>query len=134
MLPDGGGELEYRLFGGRFGRDRPMLRLQVVGVLNVRCQHCLGEMKYPVDISKDFVMVADESAIPEDEFDDDEADYLVADRKLNVAALVEEEILLSLPLVLRHESGCSGEPVPASTGKPNPFQVLEGLRKKSQQV
>jgi uncharacterized protein len=87
-------------------------------------------MVYPVDIARTFTLVADESALPEEEFEDDEVDYLVADPKLDVEALVEEEVLLSLPLSLRHENGCAEEVASVMVGKPNPFQVLEGLKKK----
>jgi uncharacterized metal-binding protein YceD (DUF177 family) len=56
-------------------------------------------------------------------------DYLVADPKLSVESLVEEEILLSLPYSLRHKGGCVENVPSTSIGKPNPFQVLEGLKK-----
>ncbi len=124
------GELEYRVVGGRLGRDKLTLRLEVQGVLGVQCQRCLGEMDYPVDIARTFVLVTDESALPDEEFEDDEVDYLVADPKMDVDALVEEEVLLTMPFALRHETGCADEVASVSVGKPNPFQVLEGLKKK----
>jgi uncharacterized protein len=130
VMFSGHGELEFRVVGGRVGRDRLGLRLEVKGSLGVQCQRCLEEMDYTVDIARTFTLVADESALPEEEFEDDEVDYLVADPKLDVEALVEEEVLLSLPLTLRHENGCAEVGVSVSVGKPNPFQVLEGLKKK----
>jgi len=130
VLFSGRGELEFSVVGGRLGRDKPMLRLEVKGSLGMQCQRCLDEMDYAVDIARTFALVADESALPDEEFEDDEVDYLVADPKLDVEALVEEEVLLSLPLALRHENGCAEEVASAVVGKPNPFQVLEGLKKK----
>ena len=130
VLFSGRGELEFRVVGGRVGRDKSGLKLEVKGALGVQCQRCLEEMDYVVDIARTFALVADESALPDEEFEDDEVDYLVADSKLDVEALVEEEILLSLPLALRHENGCSGEAASVQVGKSNPFQVLEGLKTK----
>ncbi len=129
VLSSGDGELEYRIVGGRLGRDKLTLRIEVQGVLDVVCQRCLGDMKYEVAVARTFMLVADESALPDEEFEDDEVDYLVADAKLCVESLVEEEILLSLPYSLRHEGGCTDDIPSASIGKPNPFQVLEGLKK-----
>lgn len=129
VLSTGLGDLEFSVKGDRPERDKPRLQLVVRGKLEVMCQRCLVDMEYPVNLTRTFILVADESAIPEDEFDNDAVDYLVADPKLDLEALVEEEVLLSLPLALRHENGCSDEAYSAATEKPNPFKVLEGLKK-----
>jgi uncharacterized protein len=134
IVTSGDGEVEFCLLGGFFGGDKPMLRLQVQGALNVRCQRCLGELRYRVEVSRDFVLVARESAIPEDELEDDTVDYLVASRNMDVMALLEEELILSLPIVLAHEGGCGVDQQAAlsKAARPNPFQVLEGLKKRRQ--
>lgn len=129
VLYSGQGELVYRIRGGRPERDKLTLKLEVNGMLEVMCQRCLNAMEYPVNLTRTFVLVADESAIPEDEFEHDEVDYLVANPELDVEALVEEEFLLSLPLTIRHENGCADDIFPATNGKPNPFKVLERLKK-----
>jgi uncharacterized protein len=128
VLFSGGGEIEYRLTGSRLGRENPTLRLEVHGTLDLICQRCLGEMVFPVEIDRRFELVKDESAIPESDMDDDAVDYLVADPKLDVQALVEEEILLSLPLAMRHDGECEAGGLQATAQKPNPFRVLEGLK------
>jgi uncharacterized protein len=122
------GELEYRLVGRRAGRERLSLRLKVHGTLDLICQRCLGEMAYPVEVDRYFELVKDESAVPESDMDDDEIDYLVVDPKLDVSALLEQEILLSLPLALRHDGECSADVFQPKEQKPNPFRVLEGLK------
>lgn len=130
VLHSGRGEFEFRVVGCRIGRDKSGLRVEVKGVLGVQCQRCLEEMDYAVDFTRTFALVADESALPEEEFEDDEVDYLVADSRLDLGALIEEEILLGLPLAIRHEESCTGGGASVSVVKPNPFQALEGLRKK----
>lgn len=130
VLFSGRGELVYRLMGRKVQPDRLSLHLDVEGVLGVRCQRCLEEMDFSVDITRIFILVASESEIPEDDLDDDEVDYLVSSPKMDVQALVEEEVLLSLPVAMLHEHGCTDATVSSVVGKPNPFQVLEGLKKK----
>jgi len=123
------GEVEYSLSGDTERIGKPALRLDLTGKIKLCCQRCLGEMHYPLVSSTWFEVVADESAIPELDEDDD-VDYIVASTQFDVEALVEEELLLSLPLAPRHEEGaCSGD-VSIMTGqKQNPFKVLEGLKK-----
>jgi len=123
------GEFEYSLVGVRVARGRFALLLGVRGSLGLICQRCLDELDYQVEINKRFELVRDEALIPESDVDDDEVDYLVIEPKLNVTDLVEEEILLALPMSLRHENDCSSDAKALQGQKPNPFQVLEGLKR-----
>lgn len=64
---------------------------------------------------------------PDDEQDD--ADYLVADPRLDVPALVEDEILLGLPMAPLHETAeCGLSAAKAKEQKESPFRVLRGLK------
>ena len=68
--------------------------------------------------------------------DDTEEDLLALSREFDLHGLIEDELLMSLPVVPRH--GVCPEPVPmkvadedfeaASAEKPNPFAALAGLR------
>jgi uncharacterized protein len=122
------GELEYVLIGRRAGREQLTLQLKVNGIVDLICQRCLGEIAYRIEVDRLFELVKDESAIPASDMDNDEIDYLVADVEMDVVALVEEEILLSLPLALRHDEVCNVSEFQSSGLKPNPFRVLEGLK------
>ncbi len=128
VLFSGVGEIEFWLKGERVGRNKLALRLRMLAVLELSCQRCLGKLAYPLDIERYFELVVDESALPESDMEDDEVDYLVIDSKLDVAALVQEEILLALPMVSRHEEDCTANIGAAGGSKPNPFQVLEKLK------
>ena len=72
-------------------------------------------------------------SIPIDE--DDDTEVIVGSDKLNVADWIEEELILSLPLVPAHEEGCQTDGPEESKDevqKPNPFaklKDLKGLRK-----
>jgi uncharacterized protein len=123
------GEIQYTLSGETGRRGKSGLKLVLTGQIKLRCQRCLGELNYPLVSSSMFEVVTDESAIPELD-DDDEVDYLVASTEFDVGALVEEELLLCLPLAPRHEEGaCIGTADSITGQKQNPFKVLEGLKK-----
>lgn len=123
------GEVSYTLSGDKSHHGKSGLRLELVGQVTLCCQRCLGELRYPIGSNTWFEMVADESAIPELD-EDDEVDYLIASTQFDVEALVEEELLLCLPLAPKHEEGaCAGDASIMTGQKQNPFKVLEGLKK-----
>jgi uncharacterized protein len=128
VLFSGDSEIKYRLAGRHAARDKPSLRLEIRGTLELICQRCLGRFAYPLSVNRYFELVADESALPESDLADDEVDYLVIDPAMDVVGLVEEEVLLALPMALRHEDYCTGSANVSHGRKPSPFQVLEGLK------
>lgn len=48
-------------------------------------------------------LIADEADLTQDALEDDSRDFLVAQKELDVAALIEDEIILALSLTPRHE-------------------------------
>jgi uncharacterized protein len=106
LLHDAEGRVEYELRGSRDERNRPQLELRVRGRLHLQCQRCLGLLDYPVDVSNT-LLVLPQGSEPDEELDDPEGpDAIEADPALDVAALVEDEVLLSLPISPRHAEGC----------------------------
>jgi uncharacterized protein len=104
-LFDTQGTLDYEVKGGVDELNRPQLAVKVEGPLNLQCQRCLEALQYAVNVSNTLVIVPP-GAQPVDEIEDPEApDTIDADAELDVAALVEDEVLLSLPLAPRHAEG-----------------------------
>jgi uncharacterized protein len=69
----------------------------------------------------------------------EEAEPLVVEPGWSLAALVEDELLLAMPMMPRHATGeCETRTPPprknavveVKTDRPNPFAVLEKLRKR----
>jgi uncharacterized protein len=126
MLAKSDGTLTYIVRGFREA-DRDMLEVSLQGACTLRCQRCLGEMEYSVDF------VSRLRLLPADKLDeavegDDEMDAIEAEPRLDVVALVEDELLLGLPFAPRHPEG---QCVPATNDlqqKVNPFAVLAGLK------
>jgi uncharacterized protein len=125
------GAIEYSIRGVQNPGGRPMLRLAVTGTLQLRCQRCLGPLTYPVNVTSEFLLLRDESEFADlaDELDDT-ADGIVAQPKMDVAAMVEDEIILGLPYAPRHPLGeCAAEAAGGTGGKESPLAALGKLRK-----
>lgn len=119
----------------RGGKDQVWLHLEAGVRLPLVCQRCLEPVAVPVAVDRHFRFVADEeTALAED--DESEEDLLVFARQFDLHGLVEDELLMELPAVPRHEVCPSQPPLAAAdegfdeaaAAKPNPFAVLEKLR------
>ena len=114
------------------------LHLQAQTSLPLICQRCMGTVVVPLEVGQWYRFVASEEiAMVQD--DESEEDLLVMEPQFDLLAVLEDELLMALPLVPMHDE-CpaapvmrAGEGAPAgeTEGKPNPFAVLSGLKKKS---
>lgn len=134
MLASHAGVLDCRLAGCRErvnGTERLGLRLQITGRLGLLCQRCLTEVGFDCAIDSRLLLVAPGEVWPDDEMEADDYDAIEVDRELSVLTLVEDEILLALPLVPRHaDCGASWQAAVAEEEDgPSPFGVLAGLKK-----
>jgi uncharacterized protein len=110
------------------------LHLQAETVLPLTCQRCLEPVEVPLKVDRSFRFVADEdTAAAED--DESEEDLLALSRSFDLLELVEDELLMDVPVVPRHE--VCPKPVQLSAedpdfeeaGKPdNPFARLKVLK------
>jgi uncharacterized protein len=112
------------------GQSQYWLRLQADARVPQTCQRCLGEMYVDLHVDRWFRFVASEaSATEQDETSEEEILVLVND--FNLHELIEDELLLELPYIARHEN-CPVPPNlsisdPEFVGKPerqNPFAAL----------
>jgi DUF177 domain-containing protein len=92
--------LEYRLCGGKAGNGKPCLRLSVRGSMEIPCQRCLDPIQVPIAIHAELQLAESEREISEA---DDEIDRVLASRHMDIAWLVEDEVILALPMAPRHE-------------------------------
>jgi len=98
------------------------------------CQRCLKTVGQELEVDRSFRFVKDE-ATAEAQDDESEEDLLVFSKDFDLLALVEDELLMVLPLVPMHTS-CQSEHAPTSKddsdantdAKPNPFAVLATMR------
>jgi uncharacterized protein len=116
--------------------DVVWLHLQAKAVLPLTCQRCMGAVPTTVEVDQWYRFVADEDiAMAED--DQSEEDLLVMAPQFDVLAVLEDELLMALPLVPMHEA-CPESPVFSAgeaelaeqeDAKPHPFAALAKLKK-----
>ena len=108
---------------GDFKRFRqPSLHLRINSELPVICQRCLDEMLVKLDLKFDYLL-SDSSVNAVDE--SDELDWLEINSEMDVRELIEDELLLAMPIAPVHATSCT-ELSMQSGEKPNPFAVLKG--------
>lgn len=119
------------------GVDEPWLHLSGRTVLTMTCQRCLTPVDVDIAFTRDFRFVATE-ALAEIEDEESEEDVLVLSREFNLVDLVEDELLMSVPPVPKHEmcpqavklEAVDTDFEEAAEEKPNPFAVLQKLKDK----
>ncbi|MBE5528947.1 metal-binding protein [Laribacter hongkongensis] len=129
-VADPAGRLDWSLAGGVDKLDRPYLVLEVSGQVALTCQRCLDPLPFVVTADACITLFTDESKLEAASDEDSSLDAVMAEDELDVLALIEDEVLLGLPLAPRHED-CRPEALEAAkTDKPNPFAVLAALKRK----
>lgn len=103
--------LRYRICGGQDARGRPRLHCQVSGSVELECQRCLRPVSVAVDSDRLLYLAASEADADrlESALADEDIEVIVAGQNLDLASVIEDEVLLSLPVVSMHED-CSMEP------------------------
>ncbi|AOW14256.1 hypothetical protein LPB72_04200 [Hydrogenophaga crassostreae] len=119
------------------GEAVPWLHLEARAEVPLPCQRCLGPVATELEVDRWFRFVADE-ATAELEDEDCEEDVLALEPRPDVLALLEDELLMSMPLVPMHLE-CpiavpmhAGELAVDEDGKPerdNPFAQLARLKR-----
>lgn len=105
----------------------------VAAELSLECQRCLEPVTVPVEAQTTLAIVWNEEqakALPKHL-----EPWQVGEGQADLYAVVEEELLLALPVVAYHEHACiddallsSGEPLVEEAPKKNPFHILEQLK------
>lgn len=120
------------------GDDQIWLHLTANTAVPLACQRCMGTVDVGLTVDQWYRFVATEDiAMAED--DQSEEDLLVTEPHFDLLALLEDELLMAIPLVPMHDE-CPVAPVfsagdevlttahPVNDGKPNPFAVLAQLK------
>ncbi|MDR0564655.1 MAG: YceD family protein [Azoarcus sp.] len=122
------GVVSWQLSGCIDVEGKPRLDLTVNGQLMLRCQRCLNEMGWTLAVNTALLPVRPGQRLPEDELENDEADAIEVGTGgfLDVLSLVEDEIILALPIAPRH-TDCrlpGSEETSGDERKKSPFAVL----------
>ena len=130
MLAVPEGTISYVVRGYQDKDGKPKLEVTLDGMCQLRCQRCLNALAYPVKLVSRLLLVQG-GELDEPSIEEDELDSIQADKHMDVLALLEEEILLSLPFAPKHPAGAC-QPVAGgldwSEPERKPFAVLAGLK------
>lgn len=105
---------------------------QYAGCVTMQCQRCLEsvELKLEGDVSLAIVWSEDDAKLLPKDYDP----WVVAEDQADLYEIIEEELLLALPLVPMHEYDCIDRSVLNTEGEStpsehkNPFHVLAHLK------
>lgn len=125
-------QYEWRGFVDAQGRPAADVRLKTHVPLS--CTHCDQAVAVDLDVRRRYYFVADEQTLQAIEVDIQDVEPLVGGKHFDLHALIEDELILALPIAARHEAcqrriDSSGplaqpdEPKPSSA-----FAVLASLK------
>lgn len=131
VLFDTTGDLAYEVLGETAG-ERAFLVLMLAGLLRLTCQRCLGAMEFALNVRNRVMLVEPGSPWPDDDqvggLVDEACDAIEALHELDLVPLMEEEILLGLPIAPRHEH-CEPPATGAASVATTPFAQLARLKR-----
>lgn len=96
------GVVSWDLQGAVVG-GRPALRLRIEANPTLICQRCLAPYVQLIESEGLLFLARNDAELERWESDDPLIDVIVAEARLDVRTLIEDELLLSLPVVPRHE-------------------------------
>lgn len=131
-LASGGGELKYRITACLDKQRRKKVSCIIEGFVFLTCQSSLEAFRHEISVHDRLVLVEFESQLPPVGEENDVEDYLVADEPLDIRDVVEDAVLLALPMVprkpgLEEALGRDGKP---AVRKESPFAALASLKQK----
>lgn len=134
MLLDTAGVLTYAIQGRIDDQGHPGATMNMQADLVLCCQRCNSPVNFRLDHTAVFRFAASEDELASRPIEDDEFEDVVASRHLEVAPWVEDEAILSLPVVPRHEScrslasAMADDPEAVETDGSHPFAALAGFK------
>ena len=87
------------------GHTAYRLRVKIRTALHLECQRCLEGFWQKIDISAQFVLLESHQEVEDFPIDNFVEDALLQSDTFDLMALIEDEVLLALPLVPKHSQG-----------------------------
>ncbi len=99
------GRIDWSIRGAADEQGRPAITVSIAGTVPLECQRCLGLLDQPVQQSTTLLLARNEADLLHlDEVSEHEV--VLANAPLDPVALVEDELLLTLPFAPRHDASC----------------------------
>ena len=135
-LPEQKGQIiQWSVQGHIDSAGQQFLDIHLSGFVVLTCQRCLQDFDYHIDTTNTVLVVDDELELDVDADDPDAYERILGSTHLNALELVEDELILSIPYVPRHQEcpqlpqALKDQDEEVEDEKPNPFAVLSQLKK-----
>ncbi|HLU20735.1 MAG TPA: YceD family protein [Pusillimonas sp.] len=132
LPPQSTTQINWSLYGECTSGGRRYIEVRAQGQIVLECQRCLQPFVVPLQVVNRLEIVRSPAELD----DDDEIERIVGSPRFDVLEFIEDELILSLPPVPKHEvcpsapgGSDSAEQPDAEAGRPSPFAVLEKLKK-----
>ena len=126
-------DLHYTVTARLDKQRRKVVSCIIEGFVFLTCQTTLEAFRHEISIDERLVLVDHESSLPPIEEESDAEDYLVADGPVDVLDLVEDAILLALPMIPRKPGIGDEAPGLKDEGeRRSPFAALASLKKRTE--
>ncbi|MBV1911201.1 MAG: DUF177 domain-containing protein [Kangiellaceae bacterium] len=125
------GFIEVHLSGRQDNRNRCLVEAHIIADVVLQCQTSFEPIEYQVDASVLYCTVIKEEQIVD--LDEEYEPLLVDDGQVDIKEVIEDELILSLPLIANKASKdlgiqmSYGELPKEAETKKNPFKVLENV-------
>ncbi len=136
-LADFSGDLHFRLAGHVDDHGRAAATLWLGSVVKARCDRCGGAVDVPVKERETFFFVNDEAELARLPIDESGEEPLLGSRRFDLVALLEDQMILALPISPRHRNCTAPANVSdevASAGDDSesrrPFAALAALKRR----
>ncbi len=126
VLSSNAGELDYEVTGAADEAGRPALHVKVAGPLQLTCQRCLKPLAFDLEVGETLVLARSEAEIEAQPVEPEAPDRILASKEMAVGTLLEDEILLAVPIAPRHEH-CEPAGAEKYEAQASPFAGLRGL-------
>ncbi len=131
-LAGNAGKVDYVVRGGLDQLQRPQLLLEIAGTAALRCDRCLAPLDFALRL-RSRVLLMTPGTIPPDDDDPETPEWIETEAGpgLDLQELVEDEIVLGMPLSVRHDRGncVSDDEAGKENGRESPFSKLATLLK-----
>ena len=124
------GLINYILQGKTDAVGQHILQLSIICEFNTLCQRCLNAMPLKLILNFNYLIgeISDTDVEEVDLDNNDDYDLQQANKAMDLIALIEDEIIMAIPIAPMHKDGCTD--IAMNSGeKLNPFAVLKGLIK-----
>ena len=123
------GRVLYALTGMTDRRRRPIIEVTVQGTVPLVCQRCLGRLDFALQRRSRLALVASADELPDVAQEDPDTETMPVAEVGNVVDLVEQEVLLGLPLAPVHDEMCVAPLDDTGARIASPFAVLNALKR-----